>query len=62
MELKSFKMYLLEYRNLPIFQENVVNKVLDAVVNAAEPVWASVEGHFEARGGHATRISAEYRR
>ena len=26
-ELKSFKLYLLEYRNLGIFQENIVNKV-----------------------------------
>ncbi len=60
LELKSFKMHLLEYRNLPIFQENVVNKVLDAVVEAAAPVRARVEGHFEARGGHSTVIVAEH--
>lgn len=62
LELKSFKLYLLEYRNLPIFQENVVNKVLDAVVAAADPAWARVEGRFEARGGHSTKIVAEHRR
>ena len=28
LELKSYKMYLLAYRNLGIFQENVVNRVL----------------------------------
>ena len=37
LELKSFKMYLLEYRNLGIFQENIVNRVLRDVVKAAEP-------------------------
>lgn len=62
LELKSLKLHLLEYRNLPIFQENVVNKVLDAVVKASEPVWAKVEGQFEARGGISTTIAAEYRR
>jgi 7-cyano-7-deazaguanine reductase len=36
LELKSYKMYLLAYRNLGIFQENVVNRVLRDVVKAAE--------------------------
>lgn len=62
LELKSLKLHLLEYRNLPIFQENVVNKVLDAVVQASNPVWAKVEGRFEARGGISTMIVAEYQR
>ncbi len=62
LELKSFKLYLLEYRNLPIFQENAVNKVLDAAVAVADPVWASVEGRFEPRGGHVTCIVAKHRR
>ena len=57
-ELKSFKLYLLEYRNLGIFQENAVNKILDDVVRAARPVRASVEGLFEARGGMTTRVEA----
>ena len=37
LELKSFKMYLLAYRNLGIFQENVVNRLLRDVVKAAKP-------------------------
>lgn len=62
LELKSFKLYLLEYRNVGIFQENVVNKVLDDVVRATTPVWAQVEGLFKARGGLTTTVTAEYRR
>lgn len=60
LELKSFKLYLLEYRNLGIFQENVVNKVLDDVVAAARPIRARVEGRFAARGGITTVVEAAY--
>src|SRR5712671_5406630 len=42
LELKSLKMYLLAYRNLGIFYENVVNKFLRDVVNAVKPVSAAV--------------------
>ena len=62
LELKSLKMYTLAYRNLGIFQENVVNRFLADVVKAADPVQASVIGDFAARGGLATRITATHRR
>ncbi len=51
LELKSYKMYLLAYRNLGIFQENVVNRVLRDVVKAANPKSATVIGDFSPRGG-----------
>ena len=54
LELKSFKMYLLAYRNLGIFQENVVNRVLRDVVKAATRVSATVIGDFTPRGGLST--------
>ncbi len=60
LELKSFKLYLLEYRSLGIFQENAVNKILDDVVSAARPVWACLEGNSRARGGITTRVEASY--
>lgn len=62
LELKSLKMYALEYRNLGIFQENAVNRILADVVRAADPVRATVIGDFAARGGISTRITATYRR
>jgi 7-cyano-7-deazaguanine reductase len=40
LELKSLKEYLFSYRNLGIFQENIVNQVLEDVVKACDPVWA----------------------
>jgi 7-cyano-7-deazaguanine reductase len=62
LELKSFKMYLLEYRNLGIFQENVVNRVLRDVVKAANPRSASVIGDFAPRGGLTTIVRASWER
>ncbi len=62
LELKSLKMYALEYRNLGIFQENAVNRFLADVVKAADPVRATLVGDFAARGGISTRITATYRR
>jgi 7-cyano-7-deazaguanine reductase len=62
LELKSFKMYLLAYRNLGIFQENVVNRVLRDVVNACDPVSATVVGEFTPRGGVYSKISASWSR
>ncbi|MBI5700425.1 NADPH-dependent 7-cyano-7-deazaguanine reductase QueF [Candidatus Saganbacteria bacterium] len=61
-ELKSFKMYLLGYRNLGIFNENVVNRILDDVVSACNPEWAEVLGEFTARGGLSTTVIARFPR
>ena len=62
LELKSLKMYTLAYRNLGIFQENAVNRMLADVVKAASPVEATVIGDWAARGGISTRITATYNR
>ena len=62
LELKSLKMYTLAYRNLGIFQENVVNRFLEDVVKATDPVEAEVHGDFAARGGITTRVTARYKR
>ncbi len=62
LELKSLKLYMLEYRNLGIFYENVVNRILADVVAAASPLWAKLEGKFTPRGGIRSTVSAEYRK
>ena len=61
-ELKSLKMYLLAYRDLGIFQENVVNRIKDDLVRALDPVWLRVEGEFTPRGGIYSSVTAEHRR
>ncbi len=61
-ELKSLKEYLLAYRNLGIFYENAVNRILDDLVAATGPVWARVEGKFTPRGGISSTITAHWPR
>jgi 7-cyano-7-deazaguanine reductase len=51
LELKSLKLYLMAYRDVGIFYENVVNRILADVVKAARPAWAVVRGEFNIRGG-----------
>lgn len=60
LELKSLKMYELSYRNLGIFYENVVNKILRDVVRACEPQTATVTGEFTPRGGIRSTIKASW--
>jgi 7-cyano-7-deazaguanine reductase len=62
LELKSLKMYMLAYRNLGIFYENAVNRILEDVVKACRPVRAAVSGEFNPRGGIKSVIEAHYPR
>ena len=59
-ELKSFKMYVLAYRDLGIFYENVVNRMLADVVRAISPVTATLIGEFTPRGGLNSTVTAQY--
>lgn len=59
-ELKSLKMYLLAYRNLGIFYENAVNKMLHDIVQATQPEWCVIQGDFTPRGGLNTSILARW--
>ncbi len=62
LELRSLKEYILAYRNLGIFYENAVNRILKDVVQACRPVRASVRGEFNPRGGIRSIIEARYPR
>ena len=60
LELKSLKMYLLEYRQKGIFHEHLVNRLLDDFVRSCKPRWMKVEVVMNPRGGIATTVTAEY--
>jgi 7-cyano-7-deazaguanine reductase len=60
LELKALKMYLLAYRNLGIFYENAVNRILCDIVAAARPEWCQVMGEFTPRGGLTTSVVAKW--
>jgi 7-cyano-7-deazaguanine reductase len=59
-ELKSFKIYIQAYRNLGIFYENAINRILKDVVTASKPRWAKVKGEFRPRGGIYSIIEASF--
>jgi len=62
LEMKSLKMYTLAYRNLGIFQENVVNRMLLDIVRSANPVSVEIAAEFAPRGGISSKISAQWSR
>ena len=50
-ETKSLKYYLASWRNTALFNEDIVNRVLDDIVAACAPKQVIVRGDFSARGG-----------
>lgn len=62
LELKSLKMYFQAYRNLGIFYENAVNRILRDIVAACKPVRAKITGEFSSRGGMKAVIETCYER
>ncbi len=61
-ELKSLKFYLLQYRNVGMFYEHVVNRILDDLVKVVKPLKMEVVGEFTPRGGISSKASALYER
>jgi len=50
-ETKSLKFYLAAFRNVPSFNEDIVNRILTDLVNACAPRRMVVRGRFSSRGG-----------
>jgi len=61
-ELKSFKLYVNSFRNVKIFHEHVINRILADFVAACDPVRVDLEGDFHVRGNVKTVIRASYTR
>ena len=59
-EAKSLKLYLLSYRNIGIFNEEAVNRILDELVKACKPREMEVLGEFNPRGGIRITVEATY--
>ena len=57
-ELKSLKLYIVGFRNVGIFHENITNKILDDLTLALKPRKINVFGDFHPRGGIKTTVNA----
>ena len=60
LELRSFKYYLLSYRAVGIYQEHVVNRILNDIVKCCKPKWMQIIVDYAIRGGVHTVASVEY--
>jgi len=61
-ELKSLKLYINSFREVKIFHEHVINRILEDFIAACDPLELHVEGEFNVRGNIKTVISASSRR
>lgn len=59
-ETKSLKYYLASFRNQPAFNEEIVNRILDDLVQALQPLEMIVRGEFAPRGGIELTTEATY--
>lgn len=60
-ELKSLKLYLQRFRNVGIFYESAVNRLLDDFVAACQPRRCTLVGEFTPRGGITTKVTCTYK-
>lgn len=60
LELRSLKYYLLSFRNVGIYQEHAVNRILEDLVRVVEPQWMEVTLDYKIRGGIHTVVTATW--
>ena len=59
-ELRSLKYYLMSYRNVGIYQEHAVNRILEDLVKCSRPKWMEVIADYSIRGGIHMVARAEF--
>ncbi len=60
LELRSFKYYLLSYRNVGIYQEHAANRILSDLVGACAPEWLELVLDYRIRGGVHTVVRVRW--
>jgi 7-cyano-7-deazaguanine reductase len=61
-ELKSLKMYTIFFRDIGVFHEHLVNKMLEDLVSAVKPRSMKIKAVFNPRGGITTTVTREYKK
>ena len=60
LELKAIKLYVNSYRDRSISHEEVVNRILDDLVAAADPQWMELVADFNPRGNVHTVVRVSH--
>ena len=55
-ELKAIKLYMNNFRDKKISHEEVANKIIDDLIDIAEPKWIQIKADFNPRGNVHTVI------
>ncbi|UCC96225.1 MAG: 7-cyano-7-deazaguanine reductase, partial [Candidatus Omnitrophota bacterium] len=53
--------YLYAFRNVKVYNDHVVNKILEDLKRTLNPYEIAVAGEFSTRGGIGNRVSAHYK-
>ena len=61
-ELKSFKYYLLSYRDVGIVQEHAAHRILDDLAALCQPARMTVTLDYRVRGGLHSIVTARHER
>ncbi|MFH1504754.1 MAG: preQ(1) synthase [Candidatus Omnitrophota bacterium] len=59
-ELKSLKYYLYSFRNVRVYNEHVINKILEDLKKVLIPYEIIITGEWTSRGGIRNRVIARY--
>ena len=59
-ELKSLKLYINRFRDVEMYHETAVNRILDDLVSLLDPRYMEVVGDFNVRGNIKTIIAARH--
>ncbi|MCK4835366.1 MAG: NADPH-dependent 7-cyano-7-deazaguanine reductase QueF [Candidatus Aminicenantes bacterium] len=61
-ELKSLKLYFLQFRNTGIFYENLNQLILDHLTKVIQPIEMIIQSEFTPRGGITTRVTSTFKK
>ena len=59
-ELKSLKLYINNFRDQKISHEEVINKIMDDLISAANPQWIYLIADFNPRGNVSMRLELSH--
>ncbi len=57
-ELKSLKYYLYSFRNVKVYNEHAVNKILEDLKKVLKPYEITIIAEFTSRGGIKNKVTA----
>ncbi len=59
-ELKSLKLYINKFRDQKISHEEVVNRIMDDLIIAADPQWIHLHADFNPRGNVSMKLDISH--